>query len=360
MLTKAKIVGAGSIGNHLAQACRRVEWEVSVIDTDNEALERMKNDIYPSRYEKWDEAIKLYHSNDEPKGNFDVIFVGTPPDSHLAIATKILKKEAPRVLQIEKPLCSPTLENLPKFLEEVEKHPDTMIVVGYDHILGGNTLEVERLIRENNLGNIKTLDADMRFHWGAILKAHPWLSGLSDTYLGHWRLGGGASGEHSHGLNLWQHLAHVLEMGRVKTVSGTFKYVREVEGEYDELCFLSLTTENGLTGRVAQDVVTFPEDKKAILQFEKGKIEWHLGVKPMLDQVHLVGVDKDKEEHIDIEKTRPDEFYREILHIQDLLDGKMKIENSPIRLERGLDTISVLKAAHESAKSGKSMTVEYL
>ena len=56
---KVKIIGAGSIGNHLAQASRRLGWEVTVVDNDQKALERMKNEIYPARYGGWDEKFSL-------------------------------------------------------------------------------------------------------------------------------------------------------------------------------------------------------------------------------------------------------------------------------------------------------------
>ena len=60
---KVKIYGAGSIGNHLSHASRVLDWEVDVYDLDNNALDRMKNIIYPSRYGKWDESIKLFNMN---------------------------------------------------------------------------------------------------------------------------------------------------------------------------------------------------------------------------------------------------------------------------------------------------------
>ena len=43
---KARIFGAGSIGNHLTFALRSLDFEVEVIDIDNEALFRMENSIY--------------------------------------------------------------------------------------------------------------------------------------------------------------------------------------------------------------------------------------------------------------------------------------------------------------------------
>ena len=53
-MKKVKIYGAGSIGNHLSRAFRTIGYEVFVCDTDKAALERMKNEIYPSRYGAWD------------------------------------------------------------------------------------------------------------------------------------------------------------------------------------------------------------------------------------------------------------------------------------------------------------------
>ena len=55
-----KIYGAGSIGNHMANASRAMGMKVDVVDIDETALNRMKGDIYPSRYGAWDENISLH------------------------------------------------------------------------------------------------------------------------------------------------------------------------------------------------------------------------------------------------------------------------------------------------------------
>ena len=359
---KVKIIGAGSIGNHLAQASRRAGWRVVVIDKDKKALERMKEEIYLTRYGAWDGSIELYQNENEPKGGFDVVFVGTPPDWHLPIATRILKEEAPQVLQIEKPLCSPTLEGLREFLKEAERHPKTQIVVGYDHVLGANTKVVEEYMklggsRESELGRLLTLDVDIRFDWKPILKAHPWLAGPHETYLGDWRRGGGAGGEHSHGINLWQHFAYIAGAGKIREVSAMFDYAQSGPGiEYDRLCFMNLKTEGGLIGRVAQDVVTFPEDKKAVLQYERGRIEWYLGFEKDLDRVVRRDGDGSIREDVRIPKKRPDDFFLEIEHIRKLIDGSVLYRDSPINLLRGLDTMYVLEAAHKSHRTGRPQT----
>ena len=354
-----KIIGAGSIGNHLAQAARRMGWDVTIVDRDAAALERTKNDIYPKRYGAWDPNIKLCTPDQEPKGGFDVVMVGTPPDSHLAVAMNVLREDEPKVLQIEKPLCTPTLDGLTEFLEEVKKHPKTKVIVGYNHLLAQNTILTDILLERGKNGAPLTIDTEFRSHWSGVFKAHPWLSGPEDTYLGFWQRGGGAGGEHSHALNLWQHFAHVVGAGRVKEVSATFDYVKERGAWYDRLAFLSLTTESGLTGRVVQDVVSNPKTKIGYIRFEKARVEWYCDLTKSLDRVMMTGVGEGKEFSQDLTKTRPDEFFQEIKHIQDLVDGRISINDSPIRLERAVETIVVLAAAHQACAEGKRIEVAY-
>src|SRR3989344_2988469 len=106
MSTKVKIYGAGSCGNHLAQASRRKGWDVSIVDASTESLRRMREDMYPARYGVWDLAIKQFVSGEEPMGGVDVVFIATPPDVRLDIAFGGLKNDHPRILALEKPLCA--------------------------------------------------------------------------------------------------------------------------------------------------------------------------------------------------------------------------------------------------------------
>ncbi len=357
MAIKVKIVGAGSIGNHHAQASRARGWDVTVIDMDPKALERMKTDIYPKRYGAWDEAIKLFEAGKEPQGGYDVIYLGTPPHVRMKVAVDALKED-PKVLQMEKPAAPPTLEGLKEFVAELKKHPNTAVIVGFNHIVAHNTATVHRLIKENQLGKLLSIEAGVRSHWENIFKAHPWLKGPQDTYLGYWKKGGGAGGEHSHALNLWQHFAHELGAGRVSEVQGMFDYITENGAEYDRQCLLNLKTENGLYGRVIQDVLTQPKKKWVELQFEKGSIEWWNDVTKTTDEV-IVNVRGKDPQKVIIEKTRIEEFGKEAEHIEDLVSGKIKISDSPIRFERGMETSIVLGAGHESHASGKTVRVDY-
>ena len=78
--------------------------------------------------------------------------------------------------------------------------------------------------------------------------------------------GGGASGEHSHAINLWQFFASQLGKGRIIEVSAALDYIQTEDVDYDKLCLLHFKTETGLIGRVVQDVITSPARKWARIQ----------------------------------------------------------------------------------------------
>ncbi len=181
---------------------------------------------------------------------------------------------------------------------------------------------------------------------------------IKDTYLGFWQRGGGAGGEHSHGLNLWQHLAHVAGAGRIKEVSAIFDFIKDEDIFYDRSCFLNLVTENGLVGRVAQDVIMLPKKKFALLQFGNGSVEWQNDVTKTTDQI-LTQKHKEAKQVIDLQKTRSEEFVHEINHIQNLFEGKILISDSPLRLERAVDTMLVLAAAHKAYQEKRTVIVDY-
>lgn len=349
---KVKIYGAGSIGNHLAHASRVLGWSVDIVDVSADALDRTRDKIYPSRYGKWDVEIGLFKLKEEPTHCYDLIIVGTPPDSHLELALKALD-ENPQAILIEKPLCTPDLKNA-LFFREKALRKGIRIFVGYDHVVG---LASEKFCEKmNSFGQVQALDVEFREHWGGIFAAHPWLDGPSDTYLGYWKRGGGALGEHSHGINLWQHFAHLAGAGRVTAVSASVNYVTGQNLDYDSVAFLNLKTETGLVGRVVQDVVTSPARKWARLQCESGYVEWCCGEQPGLDSVRFANTDK-AEERCDFKKTRPDDFIRELEHIRATLEDVTL--DAPLSLDHGLETMMIIAAAHKSSKEGRVVSIDY-
>ncbi len=348
-MTKVKIIGAGSIGNHLANAARKKGWDVTICDNDLDALTRMKHEIYPQRYGSFDKEIKLFHVNDVPRGQFDWIFIGTPPDTHISLAITSLK-EKPTGILIEKPLSGPDLNDCDKLVLSA-KEKGIKVFVGYDHVVAKSTGNF--LKEAKKLKNINSLDVYFREHWGGIFNAHPWLSGPEDSYLGFYKKGGGALGEHSHALNLWQFLANEIGLGKVTKVSANLDYIKTDTLHYDRLAMLHLETEKGFLGSVVQDVLQKPALKFARIQSENEALEWQCLQDPYRDVVRKI--DKEYNEKI-FKKIRADDFVSELNHLEDAIKSKDK---SPISIEAGLDTMLVIAAAHKSAITGKIVCIDY-
>lgn len=344
---QVKIIGAGSIGNHLTQAARRMGWAVTVVDADPKALTRMREDIYPARYGKWDPEIKQYVAGQEPKGGFDVIMIGTPPHVRLSVALEAIK-ENPKVLFLEKPLTFPFDPALKKLSTQLKKKRGVIGLVGYDHAVAKSIQRIEALLKKKVIGKPLTLDVEFREHWQGIFKAHPWLSGPQDSYLGYWKKGGGASGEHSHALHLWQHLARQAGMGGWKQMNSHLKLEKKGKAEYDSVASFLFETEKGNAGRVIQDVVTMPTRKWARIQGTDGFIEWGCNGHATGD---LVRWSSNSEVHGEIfPKNRPDDFYFEMLHIKAILTKKINAKDSPLRLETGFAVMRILENAWSSKK----------
>lgn len=353
---KVKIYGAGSIGNHLAHGCRSKNWDVLICDVDPAALERTKTQIYPTRYGKWDEKIRLSTVDRlDPAENFDLAILGTPPDSHIPLALDLMKQKAPRVILIEKPLCGPGISGSEELLK-LSRDTGTHILVGYNHTLTPHTIAAEKLLKNGLVGEPLTMEAKFREHWEGIFTAHPWLQGPEDTYLGFSERGGGASGEHSHAINIWQHFAHAVGAGRIFEVSAMLNFVRKGRALYDNICQLHVKTEKGLVGLIVQDVITKPAQKTLRLQGNKGFIEWTVNYDKGNDSLRYSSEDQSGKEQL-FSKTRPDDFKGEIDHVDKVL--RDEVQHSPISLERGLDTMMVVAAAHLSHKAGKKVKIDY-
>ena len=348
-----KIYGAGSIGNHYAYAFRKRFWNVKVFDTDDKALMRMKNLLYPSRYGKWDPKIELLKKDDDYY--YDLILIGTPPDTHLKIANKILKNCPPKVLHIEKPFCTPDLKNLDQFIKYVKK-TKTKVICGYNHTLTKNTKFAEKSLKKKPIGKILTITSYNREYWKTIFDAHPWIKGVSDSYLGFTKRGGGSLNEHSHAINIWQHFANFLSLGKIEKVNANLNFVKKGKAYHDNLSILNVKTDKGFLGNIIQDVITWPSQKLLRIEGDKGFLEWHTNYSKNCDAV-IIGTRK-KEKIYKFRKVRPDDFEGQVDVIQKLLSNK-KLEKLTISLNETLITTLVIAAAIKSNKTNREIKINY-
>lgn len=344
---KTQIFGAGSIGNHLSNAARYLKHNVQVVDNKQEALDRMKYDIYPSRYGEWDKSIDQITLEKALKNKeyFDLVFIGTPPSSHIELATLALEKN-PKAVLIEKPLSTP-LTDLNEFYKLVKKS-STKVYVGYDHSIAPS-VDKMLYLAENNIGQIISIDVDFRESWEGILRAHPWLNGPEESYLGDISKGGGALCEHSHALHLWKTISNYLSLGNISISNVNMKIEKNVMLNYDSITHVHLKTDKNIFGRVVQDVVGIPVEKGAVIQGSKGYINWYCSVPGKGDIVELK-LNQKKIKRFIYPKNRPDDFINEILHIEkDLLENSPN-KNSVISYEEGHKTMKLINECFSMSK----------
>jgi len=339
-----KVIGAGSIGNHLAHGCRSRGWDVTIVDLDTEALNRTKDTIYPSRYGAWDSGITLAMPADVAGQIFDIVIVGTPPSTHLAVATAELTDTPPKLLLIEKPLAQPDAKAIATFIRLAAAVP-TRVLVGYNQRYKPNTSKFVEVASDSALGAITGLRSRMLESWDGILKAHFWMNSETDSYLAFTEQGGGALLEHSHALNLMLYFAGELGQGHAVEVDATIDWVDHDLGRYDRDAKLRIRLESGLSAEVQQNLYTWPAQKEAIATFENGQIRWSMGDDS--DSVLRLTPDGAPMSRWDFPKTRPDDFAGEIEHLGDLLaDPAMA---SSLDLSHGLHVMEVALAAFESS-----------
>jgi predicted dehydrogenase len=351
---KVRIIGAGSIGNHLAHAFNSNGFKVEITDKDDKALVRSKEVIYPSRYGTWDDRITIIDSTNHDNFDADVVVIGTPPDTHIEVALEQLQHCLPSILLIEKPLADPKMNNFEK-LEKFCSDNKIRILVGYNHRLTKNTTLATKIISDGKLGKVFSITSQTRESWNGIMKAHPWLNGPQDSYLSRISRGGGALYEHSHALNLLQYFLKVTNSGEIESVLAAIEIVSENELSYDRCSYLSLFNNEGNIFQVIQDVVTTPPLKEVKIIGTYGQLTWRTS--SVLDEVLLHDPDGHVREEYQLTKSRMDDFLPEILHIEEILSNH--VVNSPLDYKYAIDTMNIISAAFKSAQIGTKVNLGY-
>jgi predicted dehydrogenase len=353
------IVGAGSIGNHLAYSARKKRWSISVFDNDPLALKRFRNEIYPSRYENFDSGISLLDFTEFPskKGIFDCIFIGTPPDSHLSVLEEAVRLE-PKIVLVEKPLSIPSIEVIEKMRDIFNAHKEIVFLCGYNHRLSVITQTLLNSL-SGRKANVKSLDVRWRESWDGILRAHPWISHPGETYLGSTSRGGGALFEHSHGLDLWWILAKELKLGIPRSLKAITKRISDdsLGLDYDSETKVVITTNKDFKGTVVQDVVSIPALKNIEVQTDEYQFSSFFGKdgEDCLDVTPMgAGIGGFK---MRVNKPRPSDFDPEIEFIENLFHGTVAKPDLGLNGLSGLFTSFLGALAVDSYTRGEEVRV---
>lgn len=335
-MKKILIIGAGSIGNHFANACRKLGYNISVTDISSKSLRLMKTKIFPKRYKTWDQNIKLVSHTDLKeslkKNTYDLAIIGTPPDTHLQIFNQIKYYNIKNIL-IEKPLCSfKQNENL--FL----RYPKNLkVFCGYNHSVSKSFNYFVKKIQNKKFSFIKV---NWNESWHGILGAHFWMKNEYDSYLGDYKMGGGALQEHSHGLHLMLIVSKILKINinrkKIKSIS-MLKSLRKKK--YDVLNLINYIS-NKVSLFLEINLINNPPIKNLICFSNRRTLEYVVNYRPGFDAVIEVIDNKSKVKLF--KKDRSSDFIDEIQHIFSI-KSKLQYQLSPINLKYGIDTIKTIK-----------------
>lgn len=347
-MPKIAIIGAGSIGCHLSFSSRKMGWNVTVFDNSEAALNRMRNDIYPKRYGSWDSQITICTMNQFklfPVSTFDVIMIGTPPDTHVELIKQCLFLK-PRILLTEKPLCPPSQNQLESLNLIFSKNKGTKFLVGYNHRVSRVIHELKRMWKNHGSLSVKNLEVRWLEDWSGILKAHPWLNGPEDSYLGFTERGGGALFEHSHGLDLWLHLSTYFGLGSPSELRARVISDDSNQSLYtcEESIGIEIMTDKGFVGSVFQDVKTSPPIKQVVVSDSEFNYTLDFHIEGTSDRILVSRVSSQEiiQEAL-FSKKRYVDFDEEIYEIERLLshgDALNQID-SPLDALTGLETVKL-------------------
>jgi predicted dehydrogenase len=365
-MIEVAIFGAGSIGNHLAHSCRKVGWNVTIFDISASALERMKSEIFPKRYESWDSSIKLkllQEFTEYPKEFFDVCLIGTPPETHLKLMY-LTALANPKIIMVEKPVSTPDLSQIMEISKLISTYPDIEFLAGYNHRVSLIIRELIRAWESFGCNEISELEVKWLENWQGIMNAHPWLSSPKDSYLGFTSRGGGALFEHSHGIDIWLWLSRFFRVDEPTLVEATGTIVGKIESEdfYDEDVLVKVSGNSGYIGSIRQNVVDAPAEKSVYVKDSKYEYLCRFHVNGLSDTLTITNIESSQVvKKVECIKVRSIDFDEEIYEVQKTLtDIKLQVrEPSPLNMFCGLRTAILGCAAIESLRTSNCSVVDF-
>ena len=336
-MDKAKnilIFGAGSIGTHHANAARALNCNVLICDIDFSKFEYMKNNLYPKRYGNWDNKIKFISYRDvfETNNIYDLIIIGVPPKNHLTLLKKCFASLKFKKILVEKPLCVFNQNFL--FIKQLRYK--NRIYCGFNHSISESILFLINLVLKNKIGEIKNIEINWKEDFNLILKAHPWIKSLKDSYLSNLNEGGGGCHEYSHAVHLALIFKNILFKNKTQ-ICQDIVYKKKGSLYYDSAA--QITFKDKLRSiNLNIDTITDPCEKNIKLVGDKGTIFWERKIEKNYEKIEMR---KSKNSNYKFKLTRRDDFINEIRCL--LFKEKRYGNLSNIKIKSAIEVMSVLK-----------------
>lgn len=345
------IFGAGSIGNHFANACTSLNYNVYVTDISSHALKRMKTIVYPKRYGKWNKKIKLllYDKlfNNKTLPTYDLVIIGTPPKTHYNLLIEISKNLSFKKLMIEKPFSVYGENNNHKYLNKISK--DKYIFVGYNHSISKSFLYFEGLLKKIKKNSINHIAVNWREGWTGILNAHFWLKNEFSSYLGRLKDGGGSMHEHSHGIHFLVCFEKIFNFKLKSKFSSFLNFKRKSKNVfYDNYANINWKVKN-YSINYTTDLILEPADKSLKVYTKDKKYELIINDKKKYDTIKVTNLKTGVISIKKFKKERATDFINEIKHIIDVRNKKL-YDKSFIKFENGIRVQQIINNVFKNEK----------
>jgi predicted dehydrogenase len=328
------IFGAGSIGNHMAHAARKLKLNVYVTDIKNDSLVLMKQVVYKKRYGFWDDKIKIieYKNVFNLKNYFDLIIIGTPPQSHIKTFFKIKNKLKYNKILIEKPLTN--FKNNLKIFADNKYSIRNKVFIGYNHSISESFLFFIELLKKKNKSELNEINVVWKESWKKIMDAHFWLKKLNKSYISRTRHGGGALHEHSHGLHILILLLNAFKI-KIKKIKKNIFYNKKLK--YDESVNLDFIEDNILIN-YNTNLISYKIKKKVMVSGNNFSISWINNFKKNFDAV--IFSNKNITKIYKFKKTRSSEFQNEIKYLLNI--KKKDVIKSNLNISHGIEVMNLI------------------
>jgi len=329
------IFGAGSVGTHHANAARTLNCNVLICDINFSKFKYMKNNLYPKRYGNWDNKIKFISYQDvlETNNIYDLIIIGVPPKNHLILLKKCFVYLKFKKILVEKPLC--VFNQSFSFIKR-QKYKNK-IYCGFNHSISKSFLFLINLILKKKIGKIKNIEINWKEDFKLILKAHPWIKSLKQSYLSNLNKGGGGCHEYSHAVHLAIIFKNILFKNKIQ-ISQSIVYKKKKNLYYDSVA--QITFKDKLRSiNLNIDTISNPCQKNIKLFGDKGTIFWERKIEKNYEKIEIR-----KSKNLDykfFKLTRRDDFINQIRSL--LFKKKRYNDLSNIKLRSAVEVMNILK-----------------
>ena len=323
---KVLIIGGGSIGQrHLMNLKNLGIKKISVFDSDNKKRKEIEKKHRVNTYTNINLALKE---------NWDIVFICTPPSTHIKIALKLIEKKVP--IFIEKPLSN-DLKNIPNLIKKINKYK-IPVMIGYNLNFHPQIQEIKKILQKNILGKIW----GSRVEYGQYLPDWRPCQDYKKSYSAQKKLGGGIVLDDIHEIDYLYYL-----FGKVNKIFGLVEKISNLKINTEDYAEIILWFKNGPVGEIHMDYLQRVASRNIKIIGEKGTLTLDLK-KSELSYFLL----KDKKWHVkkiknfDYNQT----YIREIKHFLKCIKNKKSPEPN---INRGYETLKIALAAKKSARSQK-------